>query len=168
MSSPGSSGKSCTLSANYLAHLPANGPGARGPWLLTSVAILTEFKSYSLSLSEDVLERVLESLQDDFLKFVVAKAIAHKAVAKKIIPQTVETLILNAGDWSSANHFLFAHLRSQATVKDLRELCSIMKEAEGNSKMNGFGSKLEAELDKVSSYVTSNLLTTRSQCNQVK
>ena len=105
--------------------------------------------SYCLSLSEDVLERVLESLQDGFMKCVVAKAIAHKAVAKKIIPQTVETDIVNAKTESNANYYMFVHLRSQATVKDLRELCSIMKDAEGNSRMNGFGKTLEAELDKV-------------------
>ncbi len=110
--------------------------------------------SYCLSLSEDVLERVLESLQDGFMKCVVAKAIAHKAVDKKIIPETVETDILNAKDRSSANHYLLAHLRSQVTVKDLREMCSIMKDAEGNSKMNGFGKRLEAELDMVCGYVT--------------
>ena len=115
-----------------------------------------------------MLDRVLESFQDEFLNFVLAKAIAHKAVAKKIIPQTVETDILNAKDDSNANHYMFVHLRSQATVKDLRELSSIMKHATGNSKMIGFGETLEAELDKVSSYETSNLLTTKNQCNHVK
>ena len=84
------------------------------------------------------------------MKYVVAKAIAHKAVDKKIIPETVETDIANAKDKSSANHYMFVHLRAQATVEDLKELCSIMKDAKGNSKMNGFGETLEAELDKVS------------------
>ena len=102
------------------------------------------------SLSEDVPKRVLKSLQDDFMNFVVAKVIAHKAVAKEIIPENVESDIVNAKDRSSANHYLFEHLRSQATVEDLRKLCSIMKGAKGNSKMNGFGETLEAELDKVS------------------
>ena len=104
----------------------------------------------TLSVSEDVLERVLESVQDGFMKCVVAKAIAHKAVDKAIIPETVETDIVNARDQSSANDYLFAHLRLQATVEDLRQLCNIMKGAKGNSKMNGFGETLEAELDKVS------------------
>ena len=99
-----------------------------------------------------MLERLLksESLQDDFMKCVVAKTIAQEAVAKKIIPENVETDIIGAKDHSSANHYMFRHLRSQATVKDLRKLCSIMKDAEGNSLMNDFGGTLEAELDKVS------------------
>ena len=100
----------------------------------------------TLSLSE----KVLESLRDGFMKCVVAKAIAHEAVDKNIIPETVETDIVNAKDKSSANHYLFVHLRSQVTVEDLRKLCSIMKDAEGYRIMNGFGETLEAELDKVS------------------
>ena len=101
----------------------------------------------TLSLSE----KVLESLQDGFMKCVVAKAIAHKAVDKKIIPETVETDIVNAKDQSSANHYMFAHLCLQATVEDLRKLCNIMKDAKGYRIMNGFGETLEVELDKVSS-----------------
>ena len=100
----------------------------------------------TLSLSEEVLE----SLQDGFMNCVVAKAIAHEAVDKEIIPENVETDIVSAKDDRSANHCMFRHLSSQATVEDLRKLCNIMKGAKGNSKMNGFGEKLEAELDKVS------------------
>ena len=92
---------------------------------------------------------MLEALRDGFMKCVVAKAIAHEAVAKKIIPETVETDIVTARDRRSANHYLFVHLHTQATVESLKELCSIMKHAEGHSQMNGFGETLKAELDKV-------------------
>ena len=104
----------------------------------------------TLSLSEDVPKRVLKSLRDGFMKCVVAKAIAHEAVAKEIIPENVESDIVKAKDDRSANHCMFRHLSSQATVEDLRKLCSIMKGAEGYSLMNGFGETLKAEVDKVS------------------
>ena len=104
----------------------------------------------TLSLSEDVPKRVLKLVQDDFMNCVVAKAIAHEAVAKEIIPENVETDIVNAKDDRSANHCMFRHLSSQATVEDLRKLCSIMKGAKGNSNMIAFGETLESELGKVS------------------
>ena len=81
---------------------------------------------------------------------VIAKAIAQEARREHIIPTTVETDIRNAKDHRSANDYLFEHLRSQATVEDLRKLCSIMKDTKGYRIMNGFGETLEAELDKVS------------------
>ena len=104
----------------------------------------------TLSLSEDVPKRVLKLVQDGFMKCVIAKAIAHEAVDKEIIPENVESDIVNAKDDRSANHYMFRHLSSQATVEDLRKLCNIMKDAKGYRIMNGFGEKLEAELDKVS------------------
>ena len=61
----------------------------------------------TLSLFVEVLERVLESVQDGFVKCVVAKDIAQEAVAKKIISVTVETNIVNAKDDRSANHYMF-------------------------------------------------------------
>ena len=88
--------------------------------------------------------------QADFMNCVIAKAIAQEARREHIIPTTVETDIRNARDQTSANDYLFEHLRLQATVEDLRKLCSIMKDTEGYRIMNGFGKKLEAELDNVS------------------
>ena len=93
---------------------------------------------------------MLKSLQSEFRRRVVAKAIAQEARGKHIIPACVETDILRAKERSSANYHLFEHLCSQVTVEDLRKLCSIMKDAEGYSLMNGFGNKLEDELDVVS------------------
>ena len=93
---------------------------------------------------------VLKSLQSEFRRHVVAKAIAQEARIVEIIPTTVETDIINARERSIANDHLFEHLRWQATVEDLRNLCSIMKGTKGYSSMNGFGKELEAELDVVS------------------
>ena len=93
---------------------------------------------------------VLKSLQSEFRRHVVAKAIAQEARIVEIIPPCVESDIINARERSIANDHLFEHIRWQATVEDLRNLCSIMKEAKGYSSMNGFGKKLEAELDVVS------------------
>ena len=94
------------------------------------------------------LSDVLKSLQSEFRRRVVAKAIAQEARIMEIIPPCIETDIINARERSIANDHLFEHLRWQATVEDLRNLCSIMKD--GYSSMNGFGKKLEAELDVVS------------------
>ena len=93
---------------------------------------------------------VLKSLQSEFRRRVVAKAIAQEARREHIIPTTVETDILRAKEQSSANDHLFEHLRLQVTVEGLRQLCSIMKDAKGYSLMNGFGKELETELDVVS------------------
>ena len=66
-----------------------------------------------------------------------------------IIPEKVKNEVLDARAKDDANDCLFEHLCSQATLADLRNLCSIMKEAKGYSKMIGFGETLQAELDKV-------------------
>ena len=78
-----------------------------------------------------------------------AAAIARDARRKGIIPERVEKRILHAETEGDANDCLFKHLCSQASLVDLIKLCSIMKEAEGYSQMNGFGMTLQVELDKV-------------------
>ena len=78
-----------------------------------------------------------------------AAAIARAARSKRIIPVRVEKRILHSETEGDANDCLFEHLWSQALLVDLINLCSIMKEAEGYSQMNGFGMTLQAELDKV-------------------
>ena len=94
-------------------------------------------------------EDVLKSLLNDFKKNVVATAIASDARREGIIPERVKNRILHAETQDDANDCLFEHLCSQATLEDLRKLCSIMKKAKGYSNMIAFGETLQAELDKV-------------------
>ena len=79
-----------------------------------------------------------------------AKAIAPEAQGQDIIPETVKTEIIGSRSLEDANNTLFAHLRTQVTLKGLLLLCKIMKESKGYGKMQGFGEKLEARLEKVS------------------
>ena len=92
---------------------------------------------------------MLEAVINSFRRHVDATAIARDALRKGIIPEKVKNDVLDAKTQDDANDFLFRHLCSQATLEDLRKLCNIMKEAKGYSKMNAFGEKLQAELDKV-------------------
>ena len=81
---------------------------------------------------------------------VDAKAIAQAARHADIISESVESdILIVAKTKDTANYTLFDHLRSQATLKDLTELCRIMKAATGYSKMIDFGKKLQRKLDKV-------------------
>ena len=88
-------------------------------------------------------------VHSDFKKHVNAKAIARDLRSEKIIPEAVETSIKTSQSSDEANDFLFEHLRSQATLENLRHLCSIMKDAEGYGKMQSFGKELQAKLEEV-------------------
>ena len=94
-------------------------------------------------------EDVLKTLLNDFRRHVDATAIAPDARIQGIIPERVKKNILDATTQDDANLHLFQHLCSQARFKDLRKLCSIMKEADGHPNMIAFGETLQAELDKV-------------------
>ena len=98
-----------------------------------------------LCFAEDVLKTVI----NNFRRHVVATAIASDARREGIIPERVKNRILHAETQDDANDCLFEHLCSQATLEDLRKLCSIMKKADGYSNMNTFGETLQAEVDKV-------------------
>ena len=96
---------------------------------------------------------MLKTLQGNW-KDVDAAAIALRAQSMRIIPEKVKNEILDAKTQDDATFYLFQHLCSQATLADLRKLCSILKEADGYSKMNTFGKTLQTELDKVRWYIT--------------
>ena len=80
-----------------------------------------------------------------------AKDIAREVRSAEIIPEAVETQIKESKSLDEANDVLFVHLRSQATLEDLLLLCGIMKKSKGYRKMQGFGEKLQARLEKVRS-----------------
>ena len=80
---------------------------------------------------------------------VDAKAIAQAARHTDIISESIESDIIGAKTKDAANYTLFEHLHSQATLKDLRELCRIMKGTTSCSKTIDFGKKLQSKLDKV-------------------
>ena len=92
---------------------------------------------------------MLKAVISIFRRHVDAKAIAPDAYREGIIPERVKNRILHAETQDDANDCLFEHLCSQATLEDLRKLCSIMKKAKGYSNMIAFGRTLQAELDKV-------------------
>ena len=92
---------------------------------------------------------VLREVQSEFVSNVDAKAVARAAQSNGIIPQWVKNEILGAKANDEANYVLLEHLCSQATLRDLRELCRIMKATKGCSKMIDFGKKLQTGLEKV-------------------
>ena len=96
---------------------------------------------------EDILKD--RGVHSDFKRHVNAKAIARDLRSENIIPEAVETSIKTSQSSDEANDFLFEHLRSQATLEDLRRLCSIMKGAKGYGKVQKFGKELEAKLEEV-------------------
>ena len=108
------------------------------------MASLTAFFS---CVAEDLLKTEIHT----FVKHVDAAAIVQDAWRQGIIPEKVMNIIRKAESQREANHNLFHHLCLQATVEDLRKLCSIMKEAKGYSNMIFYGETLLAKLDKVSS-----------------
>ena len=80
---------------------------------------------------------------------VNAQAIARVAKRRDVISEKVRNKILAAEAMDDANDILFEHLCSQATLEDLRTLCSIMKEAKGYSNMISFGAELQRWLEEV-------------------
>lgn len=99
------------------------------------------------------VEDVLTEVRDDFLKHVIAKAIASDLRGEDIIPEEVETEIKDSKSQGEANKVLFGHLKRQALPEDLLCLCRIMKESKGYRKMQKFGENLQARLEEVRTYV---------------
>ena len=93
--------------------------------------------------------RILNDAIGEFKRLVDAKAIAPELRSEDIIPEAIETQIIESNSFDKANNFLLVHLRRQATLEDLLRLCSIMKESKGYRKMQGFGETLQARLEKV-------------------
>ena len=88
------------------------------------------------------LESILKDLREQLLTTVDARPIADDACDKEIIPEELKTSINQAKSVTEANKILYQHLLQQGTQSKLKELCTIMINAKGYSRMIEFGQVL--------------------------
>ena len=88
--------------------------------------------SFSMSIEG---RHILEEVQEDFMRYVDARAIVQKARIKEIIPEAVEIQINESNSSDVAKNVLLEHLQNQVMLESLRRFCSIMIESKGYERM---------------------------------
>ena len=76
-----------------------------------------------------------------------AKDIAKTLQRKGVISEEIATDIATARSKTKANEVLYDHLRSQASVDDLKRLFQLFGEETGYSRMNAFGEDMLRKLE---------------------
>ena len=95
---------------------------------------------------------MFELFEEEFLQdgTVLAQNIARKLRDKKVIPQEIETEIMNAKCDYDAASSLYRHMTAQADKESAKKLFDIMINADGCQNMNALGRRMLDDLQNVS------------------
>ena len=97
-----------------------------------------------------VVEQVLSSFQEDFIRAVDAKAnkFLSELVKARIIADDDQSTISQMTDKTEQNKYLYSHFMETCEAVDLMEVCDIIIAVQGNRRMNRLGAKMKDMLEK--------------------